>query len=429
MQTGINTTRTADVVLPYYAFGAVSFLVLTIFMFFSGEAFTGHYFNPELLAITHIATLGWASMIIFGSLNQLLPVLLEKALYSPAVAKTAFYCFASGIILLVYSFRTFSTGIPLQIAAVLLLTGAALIVMNIVLTAKGTGKPAVHAVCIITAAGWFWLTALLGTLMAFNFSYSFLSQEHLYYLKLHAHIGMAGWFILLIIGVSSKLIPMFLLSPSMPDKKLYWAYGLINGALLGFSMDALFFDGMNRSGIYFTAGTAGVVIYASVVITTFRKRVRKVLDFGMKQTFIAVLFILIPVVFGWIATSGLFPATPFLLRITMVYGAGFFMGFISLIILGQSFKTLPYIIWLDKYQHLSGKKGTPLPKDLFSEKLLLYQMALFIIGFFILLSGILTANIYLLKTASVILIITAILYNFNVFKMFFHKPAAAPTAN
>jgi len=425
MPSNTNSTRTAGAVLPFYAFGVVSFLVLTIAMLFSSNAFIGHYFSPKLLAITHIATLGWASMIIFGSLHQLLPILLDNALHSMVYAKITFYSFAIGIIVLVYSFWTFSLGIPLQLAAVLLLSGATILFLNIVFTARNTGKPAIHAVFIITAAGWFWLTVFLGTLMTFNFTYSFLPSEQLFYLRIHAHIGMAGWFILLIIGVSSKLIPMFLLSPAMDTKKLYYSYFIINGALLAFLVDALIFNETHRGGIYFSLAIIGIAIYVFTVIKSFKSRVRKALDIGMKQTFLAVFFVFLPIVFGWISTSNLFPVSPFLMQITLVYGASFFMGFISLLILGQSFKTLPYIIWLDKYQNMSGKKGTPLPKDLFSEKLLRYQMVVFIIGYILLLSGIISSLVLLITIANSILIIAAILYVINIFKMFVHKPAHA----
>ena len=72
-------------------------------------------------------------------------------------------------------------------------------------------KSNIQAEFIITAALWFWVTVTIGVLMAFNLTYVFLPQEHLFYLKIHAHIGIAGWFLLLIMGAGSKLLPMFLL--------------------------------------------------------------------------------------------------------------------------------------------------------------------------------------------------------------------------
>src|ERR1035437_1791111 len=82
----------ANIVLPHYAFASIAFLVLTVLLFFSADSFIGHYFNPKLLTLTHIVVLGWVTMIIFGSLYQLLPVILNSQLFSNLLAHITF-CF------------------------------------------------------------------------------------------------------------------------------------------------------------------------------------------------------------------------------------------------------------------------------------------------------------------------------------------------
>ncbi len=79
---GLSTQRAPhpSVVLPHFAFGAVSFLIFAILLIFSTNEITGHYFQGKILAITHVATLGWITMIIFGALYQLIPVVLEVPL-------------------------------------------------------------------------------------------------------------------------------------------------------------------------------------------------------------------------------------------------------------------------------------------------------------------------------------------------------------
>jgi NADH:ubiquinone oxidoreductase subunit K len=101
-------------------------------------------------------------------------------------------------------------------------------------------------------------------------------------------------------------------------------------------------------------------------------------------------------------------------------------GFITLLILGQTFKNLAFIVWLKKYQEISGKVKTPLPKDLYSEKIATLQLYLFIISFIIVLYGILMSNSVIIKLGAISLIITAILYTINVFKIIFHKDNSTP---
>jgi hypothetical protein len=50
----------------------------------------------------------------------------------------------------------------------------------------------------------------------------------------------------------------------------------------------------------------------------------------------------------------------------IAYGFIIFFGWITAIILGMTFKTLPFIVWNKVYHQQAGKGKTPNPKDLFS---------------------------------------------------------------
>ena len=83
----IKDNKTANLVIAHYITAALLFLLLTTFIFFSSNAFIGHYFHPKLLAITHVTTLGWISLVIIGSLYQLAPVITNTNLYSTKTIK------------------------------------------------------------------------------------------------------------------------------------------------------------------------------------------------------------------------------------------------------------------------------------------------------------------------------------------------------
>lgn len=70
------------IVIPHFIFAAVSFFIFTVLLVLTLGDLTGNFFQPSLLALTHIAVLGWGTMIIFGALYQLIPVVMEAALYS-----------------------------------------------------------------------------------------------------------------------------------------------------------------------------------------------------------------------------------------------------------------------------------------------------------------------------------------------------------
>ena len=107
------------VVLPFYAYAAMSFLVAAVLVMFNAGAFTQHYFNPHTLAIVHTMALGWGTMVILGASHQLFPVLIEGKLHSNALAYLSFLFAAIGIPLLVFSFYEFNMGLMARAGATL----------------------------------------------------------------------------------------------------------------------------------------------------------------------------------------------------------------------------------------------------------------------------------------------------------------------
>lgn len=200
------------VVLPFYGYAALSFLAATVLMLMDSPAFTQHYFNPPTLAITHIMALGWGTMMILGASHQLFPVLIEGKLYSNLLAYLSFIFAAVGIPLLIYSFYEFDLGLVAQAGATLINLAVICYITNLWLSMSSTKKQNVHAVFAFTSVLWLLLTTGLGLLLIWNFTSHTLSSDSLHYLSLHAHLGIIGWFLLMIIGVGSRLIPMFLIS-------------------------------------------------------------------------------------------------------------------------------------------------------------------------------------------------------------------------
>ena len=80
-----------SVVIPPFIFGAVSFVILAVLVVLAGTDFLGVYFAGKMLAITHLAVLGWGTMIVLGALYQLVPVVFETALFSEGLARVTFW--------------------------------------------------------------------------------------------------------------------------------------------------------------------------------------------------------------------------------------------------------------------------------------------------------------------------------------------------
>ena len=91
-------------------------------------------------------------------------------------------------------------------------------------------------------------------------------------------------------------------------------------------------------------------------------------------------------------------------------------------ILGQIYKTLPFIIWLDKYKDRIGKEKIIMPRELYSEKMASLQFWAYVPAIVLLATGILISNKPVLLIGSIFLLICTLAYVWNVFMMFLHKP-------
>lgn len=407
------------VVLPFYVYAAISFLASTILLLTSSEAFLGHYFHPQILAITHIMALGWGTMIILGASHQLVPVLIEGKLYSNKLAYMSFIFAAVGIPFLVYGFYTFDMGLPSRLGGYLILSSILSYIVNLGASISKGKHTNIHAAFVFTASVWFFVTAVLGLTLVYNFNSFLLPHDSLHYLPLHAHTGIIGWFLLLVIGVASRLIPMFLISKYTNSRLLRWMYLLINGALVVY---ILIFCFTNNSQLIFLPVIAlfiAISLFIYYCYYAFKQRLRKQVDAQIKMSLLSALMTLIPVLMLFVIIFIFSVMSTQNNKLVLTYGFLVLFGWITAIALGMTYKTLPFIIWNRVYHRSSGK--TPNPKDLFSKSVFKTMSITYILGLLIFVSGILSGYSIVLIYGAALLLISSILYTFNVLKLITHK--------
>lgn len=418
--TGLQQTTSYKVVLPFYIYAAISFLIACILLLLNRQALHLHYFHPQTLAITHIMALGWGTMIVLGASHQLLPALVDGKLSSNLLAYLSFGFAAAGIPLLATGFYLFQTGWLLQAGAILVNAAVIFYLVNVVCSIYESKKFAVQAVFVATATLWLFATVFFGLLLVFNFTRAWLPQNSVEYLSLHAHMGIAGWFLLLVLGVASRLIPMFLISKYSNPKKLWWIYSLVNLALCGFILLKMY--ATPGAAYFFPAILIGIalIIFADYCRRAYRCRLRKQVDEQMKLSLLSVAFLLLPVLC-------LFAVIAFMRKnqesnIILLYGYCIFFGWITAIILAMTFKTLPFIIWNKVYHDKAANGKTPAPRELVSEKLFKGMKIFYLSGFGLFIPGIMLLNNILLTAGAAALLLAALSYAGNVARIILHKP-------
>lgn len=430
MNSGLSTKNAPSpgVVLPYYIYSAFSLILASIMMLVSGETILASFIGPNLLSVTHMLVLGWVSMVIFGALYQLIPVVMEVKINSEKLAHFSFWTLGIGNILLSFSFWNSYTAPKWMtiIGGSLILLSIIAFVINFIATAKTTKVKSTQNNFIITSVFWLSLTVTLGLFILLNNKYFFIQISPIDLLKTHAALGLIGWFLMLVIGVSSILLPMFFIVHNLKTIYIKLSYALINLGLAFLVVSLLLqFPSWTKdvSGLLILLGVASFVRYN---FDAYKNRLRKKLDIGMKLTVLSFLLLAASFISGLLA----FIAPDFLsaqvIPLSLAFGINLILGFFTSLILGQMYKTLPFILWLAKYQDKVGKFKTPLPADLYSEKIANGHYYSFIVSI-VLLNISLFIDCKLTFYGGVIaLFITGSLYAFNTLKIVFHKQNLKP---
>ena len=84
--------------LAYLAAAALAFVLAAASVPWLAFELAGHYYQPRLLALTHVVTLGWITLTIMGAAYQILPIVLGRPVWSERLARWQLVLTAVGIV-------------------------------------------------------------------------------------------------------------------------------------------------------------------------------------------------------------------------------------------------------------------------------------------------------------------------------------------
>lgn len=403
------------VVSKYFIASILSFVFLNFMILLHNNSINGYHFQPKILSINHIATLGFITMIIFGAMFQLVPVVLEVKLFSSALAEIQFWIYLIGVILLVYKFWNFDSSLSFIVPALMLSFSIIIFSINIILSMINVKNWNITGTYLASAIFWLLITALAGYLLSKNLDKPFIKINHLQYLNLHAITAYAGWVGMVIMGVSFKLFPMFTLSHGYKMILAKISFVLTNLGLLGINWimhypDTKFYNVLFGSLIYF-----GFILYIIQIYIVFKNRIRKKLDIGLKFSVVALIMM------GFVSSmnfSFLFFNYELITNLTLVYGILVTIGTFGMLIVGQMYKIVPFLVWYHKYSSKAGLENVPLLKDMFNEKIAEYQMFLMISGIILSSMGLLIQMYFIVFWGSLLLFLSSLIFAFNMYKIY-----------
>jgi hypothetical protein len=326
------------------AFGVAAAAVLTAF---GPEALSSRW-SPALLAATHLFLLGFVASVMFGAVQQMLPVVagspvpqalgVSRVLHvtlsgSSAALGAAFLLDSPGL------FRAAAVGLG---ATVLLFLGAA----GLALWRAKARHATTHAMRL--SLGSLLVAASFGVVLAVGHAGDApLGRGRL--TDLHLAWALAGWVGTLVIGVAFQVVPMFQMTPPYPDwARRSLANAVVGGLVimtlgLGFAVDSAAASALGAAGMAVVLAAFGT--FAALTLGLHLRRKRRRVDPSMSFWRLALASMALAVAAaGAAAVSG----EP---RLAVLFGTLAAVGVAGSLISGMLYKIAPFLVWF----HLQGK--------------------------------------------------------------------------
>ncbi len=387
------------------------------------------HLNPGMLAMTHAWILGFFVTIAVGAVYQLAPVALSTTLWSERAGwwHLAFHSIA--VPALVYGFWTWE--MPLLAAAgAMMVAGVLLFAVNVWVTILRSGQRDAVAWSLALASAWLTLTASAGFLLVANRALALWPVDPLALLRAHAHLGLVGFFLTLMQGVTFRLVPMFTLG-DVPDwRPVRLGLWLSQLGLLVLAPGLAF----HHPYVAFSGGAsivAGMAATAWALKRALATRKKRQLDAGVQQLLVGTSVLGISAAAGlwlaWPTTPG--GSAPGGLNAT-VYGLLVILGGLLPAIAGMMGKIVPFLTWMRAYGPKVGRAPTPPATSLSKPRIERAGLVLQALAVIPLIAGAWLLNVTMLRAGAALLALGSGLFLVNMVGVLKHlwRPVSLPTA-
>ncbi|MGH7624241.1 MAG: hypothetical protein ACREOJ_02865 [Gemmatimonadaceae bacterium] len=368
------------------------------------ELAAGLYPSPHVAGITHLFTLGWITTTIFGALCQLLPVALGAPLRSERLGHASFWLWVPGVALFATGVAT--SRLALDHAGIALVTiGILLVITNIGISLPRARMRDATWAAIPIALLFLFSTLSLGVALLHNLHTGFIAALRLRMLAAHLHIALLGWVLIMIVGVSHRLLPMFLLAHGANTKWTARALMLLapGVALLATGL-AIGSTWASWTGVVLVEG--GVACFLTQAVCFYRKRIRRTIDVGMQFVRVALGFLVVSALLGPLTLASGAAHT----HLATAYITVGLLGTLVLYVSGFFYKIVPLLTWTTRFRGRIGKGPVPTVAQLYSARIAQAQLVLMTLGVVGLASGELAGSAHVTRCGAVLFLAGTVIF-------------------
>ena len=331
---GLSLETIPPIHLPFRFFNTAPWMgvLAALVLLTSTERAFSTQWSPELLGITHLLTLGFMTMVMLGAMFQLVPVISGRMIPGGTIVATAVHLLLlAGTLLLVAGFYwqaygLFTWALPLLLAAFITF----LVALGSLLLRRIGGGDSIF--CIRFAALSLLITVVLGALRSANYAGLPVPLTLPNIANIHLAWGLVGWVLLLVMGVSYQVIPMFHVTPGYPTAL---ARSLPALAFLSLLLLTLTGNTVVQALVVVTL-CAVAIVYAAYTIGLLNQRKRKIPDSTAKFWRLSMTCLMVSALLlaSFYFTGHLFLPLELQQRTPVIIGILLIYGFASSVIMG-----------------------------------------------------------------------------------------------
>ena len=133
----------------------------------------------------------------------------------------------------------------------------------------------------------------------------------------------------------------------------------------------------------------------------------------MKHAIASFSFLGIAVILGCVLVS-IPSGSALYLRLSLAYGFVIIFGFISSLVIGEMYKIIPFLVWLNKYASREGIAAVPTMKEMVNDRLAKAELVIFCVGVLIASTGLIVEQQVVFGIGATLLAAASILFGFTI---------------
>lgn len=317
---------------------------------------------PHVLALVHVATLGWLTMLVLGASLQLTPVMTVGPLRAARFVRWQFPVFVTGVGVLVGGFWFFRVplivlGGTLVVAAVIhhavIIERTILLAQTRTLSMRFMGAAFLYLLVVVG----------LGLTMALNIQFNFLGVEWQRVLLTHLTLGIAGWLTNMLVGVSYTLVRMFALVHDHDDRLGRVSFVLVQCGIIGMALGGMLaWNWLQIAGGLVLCGGIWLFVYDGRRMLRLRRR--RPLDVTLRHSIAAVVYVTVcaPLVLLALLLDDHVAGHLAALVLALL------VGWLGQSTVGYLYKIVPFLVWQSRFSPLLGRQKVPLMRDMIHQR-------------------------------------------------------------